>query len=59
MKRKVLEGIMGIEQYPVFSLLVFFTVFTVMLIIVLTMKKSPAVAMGHMPLDSDNAQGEK
>lgn len=57
MKRKVLESIMGIEQYPVFSLLVFFTVFTAMLIIVMTMKKSHAIAMGNMPLDVDSNEG--
>ena len=58
MARKVLESIMGIEHYPVFSLLVFFVVFTAMLLVVATMKKSHAASMGRLPLDSDNAQGD-
>lgn len=49
-----LEGIDGVEIYPIISLLIFFTVFIVMLIIVLKMPKKNIEEMSNLPLDNNN-----
>jgi hypothetical protein len=49
-----LEGIEGIEIYPIIALLLFFTVFVTMLIIVLKLPKKSIDEVSQIPLDNDN-----
>lgn len=49
-----LEQIGGVEIYPIISLLLFFTVFSVATYLVLTSPKSYIDEMKNMPLDDDN-----
>ena len=48
-----LDTIAGVEIYPIISLLLFFLVFTTMLIIVLKMPKKNIEKMSNLPLDND------
>jgi len=48
------EGIGGIEIYPIISLLLFFTVFTTMLILVTRIPKKSIEEHSQIPLDSKN-----
>jgi hypothetical protein len=48
-----LDTIAGVEIYPIISLLLFFIVFTTMLIIVLKMPKNRIEEIGNLPLDND------
>jgi hypothetical protein len=48
-----LERIDGVSIYPIISLLLFFTVFVTMLVIVLRMKKSKFKELGNLPLEDD------
>ena len=47
------DTISGVEIYPIISLLLFFTVFTTMLIIVMKMPKKNIDKLSHLPLDND------
>ncbi len=49
-----LETISGVEIYPIISLLLFFIIFTVMLIIVLKMPKKNIDDLSNLPFDNDN-----
>ena len=53
-----LEGIDGIEIYPMISLLLFFTVFIMMLVFVLKLPKTSIDEISQLPLDSDNNNKE-
>ncbi len=48
-----LDTIDGVEIYPIISLLLFFIVFTTMLIIVLKMPKNNIEKISNLPLDND------
>lgn len=48
-----LDTMEGVEIYPIISLLLFFTVFTTMLIIVLKMPKKSVEEISNLPLDND------
>ncbi len=48
------DNIGGIEIYPIISLLLFFLVFTIMIVIVLKMPKSTIKEFENLPLDSKN-----
>lgn len=48
-----LDTIAGVEIYPIISLLLFFLVFTSMLIIVLKMPKKNIEELSNLPLDND------
>jgi len=48
------EGIGGIEIYPIISLVLFFAVFTTMLIIVSKIPKKIIKEHSEIPLDSKN-----
>ena len=48
-----LDTITGVEIYPIISLLLFFLVFTTMLIIVMKMPKKNIEKMSNLPLDND------
>jgi hypothetical protein len=48
-----LDTIAGVEIYPMISLILFFTVFAVMLIIVLKMPKNNIEEISNLPLDND------
>jgi cytochrome c oxidase cbb3-type subunit 4 len=48
-----LDTIQGVEIYPIISLLLFFLVFTVMLLIVLKMPKRNIEELSNLPLDND------
>ena len=46
-----LTSIDGVEIYPIISLVTFFTVFAVMLVIVLKMKKKDVEVNSNLPLE--------
>jgi hypothetical protein len=48
-----LDSMTGVEIYPIISLLLFFLVFTTMLIIVLKMPKKNIDKLSNLPLDND------
>ena len=48
-----LDTIVGVEIYPMISLILFFTVFAVMLFIVLKMPKNNIEEISNLPLDND------
>ena len=48
-----LDTIQGVEIYPIISLILFFLVFTTMLLIVLKMPKSNIDELSNLPLDND------
>ncbi len=48
-----LDTIDGVEIYPIISLLLFFIVFTTMLIIVLKMPKNSIEEISNLPLEND------
>ncbi|MFM7023720.1 MAG: CcoQ/FixQ family Cbb3-type cytochrome c oxidase assembly chaperone [Flavobacteriales bacterium] len=49
-----LDSISGIEIYPIISLLIFFTVFTVMLVWAFRADKKYLEEMSNLPLDNKN-----
>ena len=49
-----LEGIDGVEIYPIISLLLFFTVFVTMIVFVLKLPKKKIEEVSQLPLDNDN-----
>jgi hypothetical protein len=48
-----LDTIEGVEIYPIISLVLFFLVFTTMLIIVMKMPKENIDEISRLPLDND------
>ena len=48
-----LDTIAGVEIYPIISLLLFFTIFTLMLIYVFKKKKKTLEDKSNSPLDND------
>jgi len=48
-----LDTIQGVEIYPIISLVLFFLVFTTMLLIVLKMPKRNIDEFSNLPLDND------
>lgn len=54
MYKNVLQNITGIEIYPIISLILFFTVFTAMLLWTRSRKKEYLDAMAVLPLDSSD-----
>lgn len=48
-----LDTMEGVEIYPIISLLLFFTVFTAMLIIVLKIPKKSVDEISNLPLEND------
>lgn len=54
---KALSDIGNVSVYPIATLIIFFSVFTVMLVIVLRGKKSKYDALAQLPLD-ESAPGE-
>lgn len=52
---KVLSDIGNVSIYPVATLVIFFTVFTVMLVMVLRGKKAKYDALAQLPLDDSSA----
>ncbi len=46
-----LEGISGIEWYPIIGLLIFLFFFIILIIRVINMKKEEESAFSHMPFD--------
>ena len=53
-----LDGIDGIEIYPMISLLLFFTIFIAMLVFVLKLPKTSIDEISQLPLDNDNNNKE-
>ena len=53
MYKEVLRTIVGIEVFPVLSLLIFLTVFVVMLVWVLRMDRARLASYANLPLDDD------
>lgn len=51
-----METITGIDIYPLFSLIVFFVFFTVLLVVVSRIAKSKIDEIASMPLDTDEPQ---
>jgi cbb3-type cytochrome oxidase subunit 3 len=54
-----LEGIDGVEIYPIISLLLFFLVFITMIVIVFKLPKKSIDEVSQLPLDDDNNIKEK
>ncbi len=52
------DGMDGVEIYPIISLLLFFTVFITMLIIVIKMPKNMIEEISQLPLDNDTNSKE-
>ena len=48
-----LDTIQGVEIYPIISLVLFFLVFTTMLLFVLKMPKKNIDELSNLPLDND------
>jgi len=48
-----LDTIQGVEIYPIISLVLFFLVFTTMLLFVLKMPKTNIEELSNLPLDND------
>ena len=55
MYKEVLRTIVGIEVFPVLSLLIFVTVFTVMLVWVLRLDRGRLAQYASLPLDDEHA----
>ncbi|SDW72143.1 hypothetical protein SAMN05444411_10245 [Lutibacter oricola] len=53
-----LAGIDGVEIYPIISLLLFFLVFSSMLIFVLKLPKRRIDELSNLPMDSDTDKNE-
>ena len=53
MYKEVLRTIVGIEVFPVLSLLIFLTVFVVMLVWVMRLDRHELATFAHLPLDGD------
>jgi cytochrome c oxidase cbb3-type subunit IV len=53
MYKYVLQSIGGVEVYAIISLLLFFTVFVGMLVVVMRMKKSTIDEIAALPLEND------
>ena len=49
-----LEGIDGVEIYPIISLLIFFLVFVTMFIVVMKLPKKSIDEISQLPLDNEN-----
>ena len=49
-----LEGIDGVEIYPIISLVLFFTVFVTMVVFVFKLPKRNIDEVSQLPLDKDN-----
>ncbi len=49
-----LEGIDGVEVYPIISLLLFFIVFITMIVFVYKLPKRRIDEVSQLPLDNDN-----
>jgi cbb3-type cytochrome oxidase subunit 3 len=49
-----LEGIDGVEIYPIISLLLFFLVFITMIVFVFKLPKKSIDEVSQLPLDNDN-----
>jgi len=47
------DTIVGVEIYPMISLILFFTVFSIMLFIVIKMPKKNIEEISNLPLDND------
>ena len=55
MYKEVLRTIVGIEVFPVLSLLIFLTVFVVMLVWVFRMDRTALATYASLPLQHDDA----
>ena len=54
-----LEGIDGVEIYPIISLLIFFLVFVTMFIIVMKLPKKRIDEISQLPLENENHNKDK
>jgi len=52
--KNYMESIIGIEIYPIISLLIFFTFFVVLFLWVFTAKKEYIKTVSNIPLDNQN-----
>jgi cytochrome c oxidase cbb3-type subunit 4 len=53
-----LEGIDGVEIYPLISMIIFFIVFITMFLVVLKFPKSSMDEISQLPLDKENNNKE-
>lgn len=53
-----METIVGIEIFPIISILIFFSFFVGLIIYVIRMKRSHVKTMEALPLEDDKANGE-
>ncbi len=54
-----LTGIDGVSFYPIFSLLIFFIFFTVMITYVIRMKRKEVDELSNIPFESNEEKSEK
>jgi cytochrome c oxidase cbb3-type subunit IV len=54
MYKNVLQSIVGVEVYAIISMLLFFSIFTGMIILVLRMRKSTIEHLSRLPLENDD-----
>lgn len=54
--RNVLEGVGGLEIFPIIGFIIFFTFFIGLIIWVVRMNSKDADDYSHMPLDVDNEE---
>jgi len=54
-----LTGIDGVSIYPIFSLLIFFIFFTVMITYVIRMKRKVVDELSNIPFESNDEKSEK
>lgn len=59
MYKEILRGIAGIGVFPVISLVVFVTIFAIMLLRVVCMDRAGLQHLAGLPLDDDGAAGEE
>ena len=55
MKRTILESIEGVEIYPIISLIIFMSLFAVVLLYIFRMDKGFIKKMSDLPLVNDHA----
>ena len=60
MFKQIFESMQGVEIWPIIGLLIFFTVFVLIIAYVLLMDKSEVKHMANLPLDNiSNKNGDK
>lgn len=54
MYKQLLESIVGVELYPILSLVLFMVIFAAVIVWVIRMDKKKVTHMSNLPLENDN-----